>query len=85
YGKALKLKLEAAALAPLLADIDLLKTGKADAGKLADLQAKLDGLKDAVDKAKLGASSAEGFSKRIAMLEGALGFRVDAALTHYVN
>lgn len=72
YGKAIKLKLEAAALAPLLADIDLLKTGKADAGKLADLQVKLDGLKDAVDKAKLGASSAEDFSKRIAVLEEAI-------------
>ncbi|WP_288194920.1 GH92 family glycosyl hydrolase [uncultured Phyllobacterium sp.] len=85
YGKAIKLKLEAAALAPLLADIDLLKTGKVDAGKLADLQVKLDGLKDAVDKAKLGASSAEDFSKRIAVLEEAIDFRIDAALTHYVN
>jgi chromosome segregation ATPase len=46
YGNAIKLKLEAAALAPLLADIDLLKTGKADAGKLADLQVELDGLKE---------------------------------------
>lgn len=73
YGKAIKLKLEAAALAPLRADIDLLKTGKADAVKLADLQTKLDGLKDAVDKAaKLSAGSAEGFSKRIAALEGAV-------------
>ncbi|MDP1159880.1 hypothetical protein, partial [Klebsiella variicola] len=47
---------------------------------------KLDGLKDAVDKAKLGASSAEGFNKRIAALEGALGFRVDiSGLTQFVN
>eukprot|EP01132_Coremiostelium_polycephalum_P008993 gene8993-11013_t len=85
YGKAIKLKLEAAALAPLLADIDLLKTGKADAGKLADLQAKLDGLKDAVDKARLSTDSVDGFKKRIVALEEAIGLRVDAALTQYVN
>jgi predicted alpha-1,2-mannosidase len=86
YGKAIKLKLEAAALAPLLADIDLLKTGKADAGKLADLQAKLDGLKDAVDKARLSTDSVDGFKKRIVALEEAIGLRVDSpGLTQFVN
>ncbi|MGN8024529.1 GH92 family glycosyl hydrolase [Phyllobacterium sp. 22229] len=86
YDKAIKLKLEAAALAPLLDELKQLKnSGKADAATLASLQTKLDSLKDAVDKAKLGTDLAEGFKNRIAALEAAVGLRVDTALTQYVN
>lgn len=56
------------------------KQTQAGQATLATLKTKIDGLKD---KAK--SDIAEGLKKPIAALEAAADFRVDIALTHYVN
>ncbi len=90
YDAAIKLKLEAADIADLLAAVETLKTDKADQGTIAKLRDAVQKLQeDLAASQKLGATSVNDFTNRVTALEDALykllNPRTDMALTQFVD